>query len=212
MSPINVLVACEFSGVVRDAFIQHGCNATSCDILPSESGLGPHHQGDVGPLLNQQWDLLIAHPPCTYLCNSGVCWLHKREGRWQQLEQACKFFLSLKNANIPHIAIENPIPHKYAVKNIGKYSQLIQPWQFGHGETKATCLWLKKLPLLKPADIVSGRVQRLHRLPPSPDRANLRSKTYRGIAQAMALQWGNYIKEIGFKSHNKPYTSIGNGA
>ena len=198
---MKVLIACEFSGVVREAFRKRGHDAWSCDLLPSEDGSGFHLRMDIKDVLNpdtymlhidpdwMDWDLMIAHPPCTRLCNSGVMWLEKRN-LWENLIQSILFFNDLLNAPIPKICIENPIPHKYAVAGIGKYNQLIQPWQFGHGETKATCLWLKNLPKLKPTNIVSGREQRLHRLPPSKDRSKLRSITYQGIADAMAEQWG----------------------
>jgi hypothetical protein len=186
---MKVLVACEFSGAVRDAFRANGHDAWSCDLLPSDS---PYHiQGDVLSVLDQGWDLMIAHPPCTFLCNSGVRWLHERPERWAELDKGAEFFKALMDAPIPKIAVENPIPHKYAVERIGrKYDQLIQPWQYGHGETKATCLWLKGLPKLVPTDIVEGREQRIWKLPPSPDRWAERSKTYTGIAKAMADQWG----------------------
>jgi len=188
---MRVLVACEYSGIVRDAFINKGHDAMSCDLLPTESP-GPHYQGDVMDIINDGWDMLIGHPPCTYLCNSGVRWLHKREGRWGDMRKGTEFFKALLNADIPKICIENPIPHKYAVEIIGrKYNQIVQPWQFGHGETKATCLWLKNLESLQPTDIVKGRKQRLHRLPPSKERAKLRSLTYKGIAKAMSEQWSN---------------------
>jgi len=184
---MKILVACEESGTVRDAFRKLGHDAYSCDILPNAS---PYHiQGDVLEHLEDGWDLMIAHPPCTRLCNSGVMWLDRRN-LWDDLKKAWQFFNSLKAANIDRICVENPIPHKYAREHIGKYTQLIQPWQFGHGETKATCLWLKNLPSLKPTNIVDGREQRLHKLPPSKDRARLRSITYQGIADAMAQQWG----------------------
>tara|TARA_R100001530_G_scaffold128893_1_gene98866 strand:- start:2493 stop:2942 length:450 start_codon:yes stop_codon:yes gene_type:complete len=149
--------------------------------------------------LGDGWDLLIAHPPCTYLCNSGVCWLKTKPSRWEKLDEAAAFFRALWEADIPKIAIENPVPHRYAVERIGgKYSQIIQPYQFGHREQKATCLWLKGLPKLEPTSdlkaetlaLPDGERQRLHWLPPSPDRAKLRSKTYSGIANAMAKQWG----------------------
>lgn len=183
---MRVLVACEYSGIVREAFKARGHDAWSCDILPTEIE-GQHIQGDVLNIINDGWDLMIAHPPCTRLCNSGVCWLDKRN-LWDEMNAAAAFFCQFLNAPIPMIAVENPIPHKYARAIIGKYTQVIQPWQFGHGETKATCLWLKNLPKLKPTNIVTGREQRLHYLPPSPDRAKLRSKTYEGIAAAMADQ------------------------
>jgi len=187
---LKVLVACEFSGAVRDAFTRRGHDAISCDLLPSATE-GKHYQGNVFDIINDGFDLMIAHPPCTYLCNSGVCWLHKRPGRWKQMELGAYFFKALLKANIKKICVENPIMHKYAKEIIGEgQTQIIQPWQYGHGETKATCLWLKNLSELRPTNIVSGRVQRLHLLPPSKDRAMLRSITYMGIAEAMAQQWG----------------------
>lgn len=186
---MKVLVACEYSGKVRDAFIRQGHDAISCDLLPTEKP-GPHYQGDVFDIINDGFDLMIAHPPCTYLSNSGVCWLHKQEGRWDKMQEGARFFKKLMDADISRIAIENPIMHKYAVEIIGRrQDQVVQPWQFGHGETKATCFWLKGLPLLKPTQVVDGRHQRLHLLPPSKDRAKLRSETYQGIANAMAEQW-----------------------
>ena len=191
---MKVLVACEFFGTVRDVFLARGHEAVSCDLLESES-YGPHVRGDVRWLLTKGWDLMIAHPPCTYLCNSGVCHLHTRPGRWELMRQACDFFLELLNAPIPRIAVENPRQHKYAREIIGPYSQVIHPHEHGHGESKATCLWLKGLPPLMATDLVPGRVQRLHRLSPGPDRWKLRSATYPGIANAMAEQWGNTTNE-----------------
>jgi hypothetical protein len=207
---MHVLVACEFSGIVRDAFTALGHNAWSCDLLPSER-LGLHYQQDVRGALDYNWDLMIAHPPCTYLANSGVSWLHRQEGRWKKLDDGAKFFKMLLDADIPRIAVENPIPHKYAVERIGrKYDQLIQPYMFGHPERKATCLWLKNLPPLIPTNDVKAEMealpknqaQRLHYTPPGPDRWKIRSRTFTGIAQAMASQWGNHslattaIKEV----------------
>ena len=186
MNKLRVLVACEFSGIVREAFRAKGHDAWSCDILPTEIP-GQHIQGDVLAILNDGWDMMIAHPPCTRICNSGVMWLERRN-LWDDLYKAVDFFNCLLDANIHKICVENPIPHKYA--DIPKYSQIIQPWWFGHGETKATCLWLKNLPKLQPSDIVEGREQRLHKLPPSPTRAKERSRTYRGVAEGMAEQWG----------------------
>ena len=196
---MKVLVACEFSGIVRDAFLASGHDAWSCDLLPTEKP-GPHIQGDVLNHLEDGWDLMIAHPPCTYLCNSGVSHLHKRESRWYEMQNGASFFRKLLHAPIPRIAVENPIMHKYAKQIIGsRQTQLIQPWMFGHGEKKATCLWLRGLPLLVPSHLKFdmfaepepvGREQRLHKLPPSPDRWKLRSTTYPGIAKAMAEQWG----------------------
>jgi hypothetical protein len=185
----KVLIACEYSGKIRDQFIKQGHDAMSCDLLPSESK-GPHYQGSVLDILDDTWDLMIAHPPCTYLCNSGVRWLFEQEGRWAKLDEAVEFFLTLKNAPIKQIAIENPIPHKYARKHIGGYTQLIQPWQFGHGETKATCFWLQGLSNLEPTNIVDGRESRIHKMSPSKNRSKHRSETYSGIAKAIAEQWG----------------------
>ncbi len=190
---MKILIACEYSGRVRDAFTKLGHNAISCDLLPTETP-GKHYQGDVFDIIDAGFDMMIAHPPCTYLCNSGVSWLHKDESRWGKMRDGAEFFKRLLDCSIARIAIENPIMHKYSKEIIGKsQSQIIQPWQFGHGETKATCLWLKGLPILKPSEIVSGREQRLHRLPPSKDRAKLRSLTYQGIADAMADQWGRKL-------------------
>ena len=192
---MRVLVACEFSGAVRDAFKEAGHDAWSCDLLPSDTE-GNHIVGNVLDVINDGWDLMIAHPPCTYLCNSGVSWLHKDESRWSKMRDGALFFKQLMDANIPQIAIENPIMHKYAVTVIGRrQDQLVQPWQHGHGETKATGFWLKNLSKLTPTNIVDGREQRLHKLGPSPDRWKLRSTTYPGIAKAMATQWGE-SKEI----------------
>jgi hypothetical protein len=188
---MKVLVACEYSGRVRDAFIELGHEAISCDLLPTDVP-GPHYQGDVFDIIGDGWDLMIAHPPCTYLTNSGVRWLHERPERWQQLEEGAQFFKALLEADIPKIAVENPIMHKYAVEIIGRrQDQVVQPWQFGHGETKGTGLWLKNLPKLQPTNIVEGREQRIHLLPPSKDRWKLRSETFSGIAKAMAEQWSS---------------------
>lgn len=186
---MRVLVACEFSGVVRSAFRALGHDAWSCDLLPAEDG-GQHIQGDVRELLDQNWDLLIAHPPCTRLANSGVRWLAERN-LWGELDEAADLFRAFLEAPIDRIAVENPIPHRYAVERIGrKYDQVVQPWQFGHGETKATCLWLKNLPPLVSTGIVEGREQRVWRASPGPDRWKERSRTYPGLAAAMAQQWG----------------------
>lgn len=188
---MKVLVACEFSGIVRDAFARNGHDAVSCDIIPSEQWLGMHYHDDVLYHLDEGWDLMIGHPPCTYLANSGVRWLHTEPFRWLKMKAGAVFFKRLLDAPINKIAIENPIPHKYALKIIGrKYDQIIQPWMFGHGETKATCLWLKNLPKLVPTNIVSGREGRVWKEGPSPNRWKNRSRTYQGIADAMAEQWG----------------------
>ena len=189
---MKVLVACEFSGRVRDAFIAQGHNTISCDFLPTESP-GPHYHGDVRDILNDDWDLMIAHPPCTYLCVSGNRWMKNNPERQVKRDEALDFVRLLMDAPIPHIAIENPV--SVISGQIRKSDQVIQPWMFGHGEQKATCLWLKNLPKLEPTDIVTGREQKLHYLPPSKDRWKLRSLTYLGIADAMAKQWGKYIED-----------------
>ena len=192
---MNVLIACEFSGIVREEFIKLGHIAVSIDLLPTEID-GPHIQGNITQFRYSDsfwktWDLMIGHPPCTRLSNSGVRWLQERN-LWNDMVDAANFFKFLLNAPVPRIVIENPIPHKYAVEIIGrKYDQLIQPYQFSHPETKATCLWLKNLPLLQPTKIVDGRTPRVHYEPPSPDRWKNRSRTYSGIARALAAQYGN---------------------
>lgn len=182
---MRVLVACEYSGRVRDAFIRVGHDAMSCDLLPTDVP-GPHYQGDVRDVLGDGWDLMVAHPPCTHLAVSGARWFKDK-----QVEQAeaLEFVRLLLDAPIERMALENPV--SIISSRIRKPDQVIQPWQFGHGETKATCLWLKNLPPLVPTDIVEGRDNRIHRLPPSPDRWKLRSETYPGIAAAMAQQWGD---------------------
>ena len=185
---MKVLVACEYSGIVRDAFLAKGHDAISCDLIPSERPWNPHIVGDVRPLLRERWDLVIAHPPCTYLANSGVRWLHEKPGRWLKMEEASDFFRLCLDANADRIAVENPVVHRHT--HLRKWTQTIQPWQFGHGETKRICLWLKNLPPLVPTDIVEGREARVHRMPPGPDRAKERARFYTGIAAAMADQWG----------------------
>jgi len=197
---MRVLVACEFSGVVRNAFRARGHDAWSCDLLPASDNSNYHIETDIIHVLTARpWDLMIAHPPCTYLTNAGVCHLHTDKDRWKKMEAGAKFFKSLLNAPIPHIAVENPIMHKYAVNIIGRrQDQVIQPWMFGHKEQKATCLWLKGVPKLVPTkDVRKAMMQlpkaqreRVHWLPPSKDRWKLRSITYYGIAEAMAQQWG----------------------
>ena len=181
---MRVLVACEYSGTVRDAFAARGHDAWSCDLLPTER-LGNHIHGDVLQHLHRNWDLMIAHPPCTHLAVSGARWFKDK-----QIEQAdaLDFVYRLMDAPIPRIALENPI--SIISSRIRKPDQIIQPWQFGHGETKATCLWLKNLPKLLPTNIVEGREARIHKMPPGPDRWKERSRTFEGIAQAMAEQWG----------------------
>ena len=185
---MKVLVACEFSGVVRDAFAAKGHDAWSCDILPTESisESDQHLQCDVAGVLRSGWDLMIAHPPCTHLAVSGARWF---KDKVEEQAEALAFVAALLAAPISLICLENPI--SVISTKIRKPDQIIQPWMFGHGETKATCLWLKGLPKLEPTDVVGGREPRVHRLPPSLDRWKLRSMTYPGIAEAMAEQWGH---------------------
>ena len=193
----RLLVACEYSGRVRDAFTAKGWDAWSCDLLPSERESGHHYQGPVEDLLNQHWDLLIAFPPCTYLCSSGMHWTTRGKRDPQLTEDALAFVRLLLEAPVERIALENPVG--CISTRIRKPDQIIQPWQFGHDASKKTCLWLKNLPLLQPTDVLpvpatgvwgnqtpSGQ----NRLAPGPDRWKERSKTYEGIANAMAAQWG----------------------
>ena len=182
--PLRVLVACEYSGRVRDAFTALGHDATSCDLLPSETP-GKHYQGDVQDILGDGWDLMVAHPPCTYLAVSGARWW---AGREKEQDDAAAFFIDLYNAPIPKVAIENPVGAMST--RFRPPDQYIQPYQFGHGETKKTGLWLRGLPLLQPTNIVDGRENRVHRESPGPDRWKRRSTTLQGIADAMAAQWG----------------------
>jgi len=182
---MKVLIACEYSGAVRDAFIAAGHEALSCDLLPTDNP-GPHYQGDVRDVLNDGWDLMIAHPPCTHLAVSGARWFKDKQA---EQAEALDFVRLLLDAPIDRIALENPV--SVISSRIRKPDQIIQPWQFGHGETKATCLWLKGLPKLTPTDIVDGREARVHKLPPSADRWKIRSTTYPGIAAAMAQQWSD---------------------
>ena len=184
---MKVLIACEYSGVVRDAFLARGHEAISCDLLPTDVP-GPHYQGDVRNLLHYPFDLMIAHPPCTHLSVSGARHFEAKRLDGRQHE-AVSFFMELRYAPIPMIAIENPVCIMSSLWR--KPDQVIQPWQFGHGETKATCLWLEGLPTLRPTNIVEGREQRVHKMPPSEERWKLRSATYPGIADAMAEQWGS---------------------
>jgi hypothetical protein len=183
---LRVLVACEYSGRVRDAFIAHGHHAMSCDLLPTEAP-GPHHQGPVEDVLDDGWDLMVAHPPCTDLAISGCRWFAQKyaDGR---VDRALAFVRLLMAAPIDRWCIENPI--SLISSRIRKPDQIIQPWEFGHGETKATCLWLKNLPPLRPTHVVAGREARVHLMPPSPDRWKERSRTYEGVAAAMGQQWG----------------------
>lgn len=181
---MRVLVACEYSGAVRDAFLSAGHDAMSCDLLPTDVA-GPHYQGDVRDVLGDGWDLMIAHPPCTHLAVSGARWFKDKQA---EQAEALAFVRLLMDAPIKRWAIENPV--SVISSRIRKPDQVIQPWQFGHGETKATCLWLRGLPKLTPTNIVAGREARVHRMPPGPDRWKERSRTFLGIAAAMAAQWG----------------------
>lgn len=185
---MKVLIGCEESGVVRDAFIEAGHDAMSCDLMPTRR-LGPHYCGDVFDVIDYPWDLAIFHPPCTHTSVSGA--KHFAEKRMDGRQQAAvSFFMALvrRSSHIPGVALEQPVSIISSLYR--KPDQIIQPWQFGHGETKATCLWLRGLPLLAPTDIVEGREARIHKMSPGPDRARDRSATYDGIARAMALQWG----------------------
>jgi hypothetical protein len=184
-TPLRVLVACEYSGRVRDAFIARGHDAISCDVLPTDVP-GPHYQGDVRDVLGDGWDIMVAHPPCTHLAVSGARWFKDKQ---EEQAEALAFVRLLLDAPIPRIALENPV--SVISSRIRKPDQIIQPWQFGHGETKATCLWLKNLPPLVPTDVVDGRENKVHRMPPGPDRWKLRSLTFWGIADAMGQQWGD---------------------
>lgn len=190
---MRVLIACEFSGIVRRAFAARGHEAWSCDLLPSDDRTDFHIVGDARDILNDGWDLLmVAHPPCTRLCNSGVRWLAERN-LWPELKDAADLFSAFWNAPIERICVENPVMHKHAKALIHNYlapAQSVQPWQFGHGETKRTCLWLKNLPKLTPTNIVDGREARVHRMSPGLNRWRERSRFFPGIADAMADQWG----------------------
>ena len=194
---MRVIVACEYSGRVREAFRKLGHDAWSCDILESEDDSEFHIQTRIEDIINDGWDLMIAHPPCTHLAVSGARHFKaKQESGVQQ--EALEFVRLLLEADIPKIALENPI--SIISSKIRKPDQIIQPWQFGHGETKATCLWLKGLPKLVPTNIVEGREQRIHKMPPSPTRWKERSRTYQGIADAMAQQWGGVLVDNGDSS------------
>ncbi len=205
MKILNVLIACEFSGIVRNEFRKLGHNAWSCDFEPSMDNSVYHYQGDIKDILDNtskypKWDLMIAFPPCTYLCSSGLHWNKKRPERQQQTDDALEFVKYLMNAEINHIALENPVG--CISTQIRKPDQVIQPWQFGHPESKTTCLWLKNLPKLQPTNILekpscgywnnqtpSGQ----NKLGPSKDRWKKRSLTYKGIGEAMANQWSKFI-------------------
>ncbi|MCB2106376.1 MAG: hypothetical protein KDE14_01690 [Rhodobacteraceae bacterium] len=202
---MRVLVACEFSGIVRRAFAARGCDAWSCDLLPAEDGSNKHIVGDARDVLDDDWDLLmVAHPPCTRLCNSGVRWLtappagKTLEQMWRELDEAAALFSAFWNAPISRVCIENPVMHRHAKARVVNYeppAQSVQPWQFGHGEVKRTCFWLRNLPLLQPTEIVTGRVARVHRMSPGPLRWKERSRFFPGIAAAMANQWGDLAPE-----------------
>src|ERR1700742_5164234 len=188
---MKILIACEFSGIIRDAFRACGHDAISCDLLESER-VGPHIRADVRPVIHsQKWDMMIAHPPCTHLAVSGARWFKDKQ---HEQAEALEFVRELMNADIPRICIENPV--SVISTRIRKPDQIIQPWQFGHGETKATCLWLKNLPLLQPTDVVDGRTPRVHHASPGPDRWMERSRTMLGIADAMAVQWGSCARVV----------------
>jgi len=196
---MRVLIACEFSGTVRSAFEDLGHDAWSCDLLPSNT-IGNHYQGDVRDILNDEWDLMIAHPPCTYLCSSGLHWNKRRPERVSLTEEALDFVRLLLDAPIPRIALENPVG--CISTRIRPYDQAIQPYEYGHNASKKTCLWLKNLPPLRPTQFIEPRMVNgrprwenqtdsgQNRLPPSQDRWAIRSETYQGIAEAMAAQWG----------------------
>lgn len=199
----RMLVGCELSGVVRRAFAARGWDAWSCDLEQAEDRSNRHIVGDIRDVLADGWDLLIVcHPPCTRLCNSGVRWLRSPPpGRtlpemWAELDDAAALFSACWNAPVPHVAVENPVMHRHAKERIAGYqpfAQSVQPWQFGHGETKRTCFWLRNLPPLSPTAIVEGREARIHRMPPGAARARERSRTFPGIAEAMADQWGGHV-------------------
>lgn len=202
----RILVACEYSGRVRDAFRARGYDAVSCDLLPSEAP-GPHIQGDVLALLREPWALVVAHPPCTYLANSGVRWLQPKDSddmverirvaeRWDNMRAGAAFFLACLNANAPRVAVENPVMHGHARDLVGsRPSFTVQPWQFGDDFKKRTCFWTRGLPPLRPTSQLDGTTARAdcHMAPPGPDRWKDRSRTYPGIARAIAEQWGALV-------------------
>ena len=193
---MTVLVACEYSGRVRDALRAVGIDAVSCDILPTEAP-GPHIQGDVLPLLRRPWAMVIAHPPCTYLCNSGVRWLHERPGRWAEMQRAAQFFLECLNANASLVAVENPVMHGHAREIVGcRPNFTVQPWQFGDPAKKRTGFWTRGLPPLLPTSAMTAADARAdcHFASPGPNRWKERSRTYPGIAAAIASQWGALLR------------------
>ena len=197
---MRVLIACEYSGIERDAFLAAGHDAISADLLPTETP-GPHYQGDVRNLLGEQWDLVIAHPPCTYLAKSGVRWMYSDPLRWQALLEGASFFRQMFDFRTSALAVENPVQHRWAklAHGKGEPTQVVQPWMFGHPESKATCLWLRGLPPLvatsdaraEMATLPRAMTQRILHMPPSVERGKLRSASYPGIATAMADQWGH---------------------
>lgn len=195
---MKVLIACEESQVITEQFILRGHDARSCDIVLGAKGL-PCYWGDVRDLLREHFDLVIFHPVCRYLANSGVRWLYSKSGRWEKMREGCNFFNLRNEFNSPRVCTENPIPHKFAVEHIGRYDQIIYPWEHGHKEMKRTCLWLKNLPELVPSNNIGKPPRnrdkrewdRVHRAPPGPERERMRSRTLEGIAIAMADQWGN---------------------
>lgn len=202
---LRVLIACEFSGIVREAFATLGHDAWSCDLLPTEIP-GQHFQQDVLPVLEQRWDLLIAHPPCTFLCNSGVRWMVSKGvldlGRLNAMKIGCDLFGAFYHAkHIKHRAVENPVMHHYAADylqdkwQVPKFTCSYQPWQHGHGEVKRSCLWLHNLPPLEPSEIVSGRDPKVHHASPGPNRGRERSRTLKGVARAMATQWSAHLTQ-----------------
>jgi hypothetical protein len=194
---LRVLVACELSGRTRQAFARRGWDAWSCDLQPADDNGAQHIQGDAREvLLARSWDLVIAHPPCTRLCNSGGRWLHERN-LWDDMREACKLFLACLESPAPHVAVENPVMHKYAVEIIGRRQDFsVQPWQFGDPAKKRTCFWTANLPPLVPTSSLTAADARpeCHHASPGPQRARLRSMTYPGIARAMADQWGAYVE------------------
>ena len=189
MKRLKILVACEFSGVVRDAFLRRGHDAMSCDLLPTENP-GPHYQGDVRDIIAENWDMVIAFPPCTHLAVSGARWFPEKRQDGRQ-KKGIDFFMLFTDLKSSLVAIENPVGIMSTIYR--KPDQIIQPWQYGHGETKATCIWLTGLPKLEPTEIVSGRESRIHRMPPGPDRWRERSRTFQVIANCMADTWGGNL-------------------
>lgn len=192
---MKVLIGFEFSQTICQAFRNKGHEAYSCDLLPTDGNPEWHIQDNVFNIINENWNLAVFHPPCTFLCNSGVRWLHTEKGRWHKMEEATKLFKQLLDAPIPKIAIENPVMHKYSLELIGhKYDQIIHPWMFSdHTTSKATCLWLKNLPLLRPDKFLpkEQRTYEIHKASPGPNRWKIRSKTFLGVAEAMSNQWSS---------------------